>query len=154
MKKEETDIAEMSLFQDWLPPSPGNWTLIVNTFTYFPVVRPHPSPPIELKRYFIYNLTASSTNAQCQITAVQWLTAYYPMGKTSTTSCFNIPGKLAWMLMELPAPFLLVYTMTGLRATLPPPPRENLVLAGIYVRHLPNQFSPQSQIPYPLTAKR
>ncbi|OBT53441.1 hypothetical protein VE04_06398 [Pseudogymnoascus sp. 24MN13] len=42
----------MSLLQDWLPPSPGNWTLIVNTFTYFPVV-----------------------------TAVQWLTAYYPMRK-------------------------------------------------------------------------
>ncbi|KFX88972.1 hypothetical protein V490_07297 [Pseudogymnoascus sp. VKM F-3557] len=96
----------MSLLQDWLPPSPGNWTSIVTTFTYFPV-----------------------------ITAVQWLTAYYPMGKTSTTSCLNVPGKLAWMLMELPAPFLLVYTMTGLRATLPPPPKENLILAGIYVTH-------------------
>ncbi|KFY56603.1 hypothetical protein V496_06673 [Pseudogymnoascus sp. VKM F-4515 (FW-2607)] len=96
----------MSLLQDWLPPSPENWTLIVNTFTYFPV-----------------------------ITAVQWLTAYYPMGKTSTTSCLNIPGKLAWMLMELPAPLLLVYTMAGLRDTLPPPPKENLSLAGIYVTH-------------------
>ncbi|OBT84734.1 hypothetical protein VE02_06304 [Pseudogymnoascus sp. 03VT05] len=96
----------MSLLQDWLPPSPGNWTLIVNTFTYFPV-----------------------------ITAVQWLTTYYPMGKTSTASCLNIPGKLAWMLMEIPAPLLLVYTMAGLRATFPPPPRENLILAGIYVTH-------------------
>ncbi|KAL5345945.1 hypothetical protein ACLOAV_008975 [Pseudogymnoascus australis] len=57
------------------------------------------------------------------------------MGKTSTTSCLNIPGKLAWVLMELPAPLLLVYTMTGLRATLPPPPKENLILAGIYVTH-------------------
>lgn len=55
------------------------------------------------------------------------------MGKTSTTSCLNIPGKLAWMLMELPAPLLLVYTMAGLRDTLPPPPKENLILAGIYV---------------------
>lgn len=55
------------------------------------------------------------------------------MGKTSTTSCLNIPGKLAWVLMELPAPLLLVYTMSGLRDTLPPPPKENLILAGIYV---------------------
>jgi hypothetical protein len=35
----------MSLLQDWLPPSPGNWTLLVTTFTYFPVVR-LPLPPI------------------------------------------------------------------------------------------------------------
>ncbi|KFY19079.1 hypothetical protein V493_08161 [Pseudogymnoascus sp. VKM F-4281 (FW-2241)] len=96
----------MPLLQGWLPPSPENWALILTTFTCFPV-----------------------------ITAVQWLTAYYPMGKTSTTSCLNIPGKLAWVLMELPAPLLLVYTMTGLRATLPPPPGENLILAGIYVTH-------------------
>ncbi|KFZ03459.1 hypothetical protein V502_10928 [Pseudogymnoascus sp. VKM F-4520 (FW-2644)] len=102
----------MSILQEWLPPSPGNWTLIVTTFTYFPV-----------------------------LTAVQWLTAYYPMGKTSTASCLNIPGKLAWVLMELPAPLLLVYTMTGLRATLPPPPTENSILAGIYVR-LPPPASP------------
>lgn len=60
------------------------------------------------------------------------------MGKTSTTSCLNIPGKLAWVLMELPAPLLLVYTMTGLRATLPPPPGENLILAGFYVRVAPS----------------
>jgi 3-oxo-5-alpha-steroid 4-dehydrogenase 1 len=146
VKKEETDIAEMSLIQDWLPPSPGNWTLIVNTFTYFPVVRPHPhpSPQIEPELHFKYNVTTNSANAQWQITAVQWLTAYYPMGKTSTNSCLNIPGKLAWILMELPAPFLLVYTMTGLRAMLPPPPRENLVLAGIYVCHLPYQLSHHS----------
>jgi 3-oxo-5-alpha-steroid 4-dehydrogenase 1 len=85
-------------------------------------------------------MVTNLTNARSQITAVQWLTAYYPMGKTSTTSCLNVPGKLAWMLMELPAPLLLVYTMTGLRATLPPPPKENLILAGIYVCLPPSQL--------------
>lgn len=68
------------------------------------------------------------------------------MGKTSTASCLNIPGKLAWVLMELPAPLLLVYTMTGLRATLPPPPTENLILAGIYVR-----LPPPASLSPPLT---
>lgn len=43
--------------------------------------------------------------------------------------------------MELPAPLLLVYTMAGVRDTLPPPPQENLILAGIYVC-LPPPASP------------
>lgn len=80
-----------------------------------------------------------------QVTALQWLTSYYPMGKTSTTSRLNIPGKTGWVLMELPAPLLLVYTMAALRATLPPPPGENLVLAGVFVRSPP--FSPSSTPP-------
>ena len=69
-----------------------------------------------------------------QVTAIQWLTPWYPMGKTATSSHLNIPGKLAWMLMELPAPLLMLYTMTSLRPSLPSTPTENVVLAGVYVR--------------------
>lgn len=34
-----------------------------------------------------------------QFAAIQWVTDFYPAGKTSIDSKFNIPGKTAWFLM-------------------------------------------------------
>lgn len=59
------------------------------------------------------------------------------MGKTSTVSRLNVPGKLAWMIMELPGPFLMAYMMYNLpkELGLTSLPWENLVLAGIFMIH-------------------
>ena len=60
------------------------------------------------------------------------------MGKTSTVSRLNVPGKIGWMIMELPGPLLLGYTMLTLPAELglKSLPWENWVLAGIFVGRL------------------
>lgn len=57
------------------------------------------------------------------------------MGKTSTVSRLNVPGKIGWMIMELPGPLLLGYTMLTLPAELglKSLPWENWVLGGIFV---------------------
>jgi 3-oxo-5-alpha-steroid 4-dehydrogenase 1 len=62
------------------------------------------------------------------------------MGKTSLPSVLNLPGKPAWMLMELPGPLILIYTFLTLPPTVGIPsflslPTENLVLAGLFLTH-------------------
>ena len=49
-----------------------------------------------------------------QFTLVQWLVKYYPMGKTSIASTFNIPGKIGWATMEAPGFITLLYIMYSL----------------------------------------
>ncbi|KAF1810032.1 3-oxo-5-alpha-steroid 4-dehydrogenase [Eremomyces bilateralis CBS 781.70] len=99
----------MSLIQGWLPPSRQNWELIVNLFSYvFPL-----------------------------FTCLQWLTDWYPMGKTSITSRFNIPGKVAWTLMEVPGFSTLVYIMFALPKQLGigALPWGNWLMTGLFVTH-------------------
>lgn len=57
------------------------------------------------------------------------------MGKTSIESRINIPGKVAWVIMELPGPLLVLYIMNSLPAQLGLSglPWENKALAGMYV---------------------
>ncbi|KAF1991116.1 3-oxo-5-alpha-steroid 4-dehydrogenase [Aulographum hederae CBS 113979] len=102
----------MAIIQDWLPPTRENWEFIVYLWQFFPVV-----------------------------TAVQWLTSFYPQGKTSITSSLNIPGKYAWALMEIPGAFVLLY----IASTLPHElgiengarglPWGNWVMIGMFVTH-------------------
>ena len=49
-----------------------------------------------------------------QLTLFQWFSQYYPMGKTSTTSAFNVPGKIGWATMEAPGFITLLYLMYSL----------------------------------------
>jgi hypothetical protein len=58
------------------------------------------------------------------------------MGKTSQESRLNIPGKIAWIAMELPGPLIMSYTMYTLPAELglKSLPWENWALGGIFVR--------------------
>lgn len=66
---------------------------------------------------------------------MQWATAFYPMGKTSIESRFNLPGKIGWALMEAPGFLNLLYIMF----TLPKQngiehlPAENWLMAGLFV---------------------
>ncbi|KAK1761279.1 hypothetical protein QBC47DRAFT_25038 [Echria macrotheca] len=68
------------------------------------------------------------------LSSLQWLTPWYPMGKTSITSRLNLPGRIGWMTMEAPGFLTLLYTMR----TLSPSsglPWQNQVLAGLFVIH-------------------
>lgn len=60
------------------------------------------------------------------------------MGKTSTVSRLNVPGKIGWMIMELPGPLLLGYIMLTLPTELGLEylPWENWVLGVIFVGRL------------------
>ncbi|KAF2399075.1 3-oxo-5-alpha-steroid 4-dehydrogenase-like protein [Trichodelitschia bisporula] len=102
----------MPLIQGWIPPSRSNWDLLCRVWDFFPL-----------------------------FTTVQWLTTWYPMGKTSVVSRLNIPGKWAWATMETPGFCLLLYNMY----TLPPSlgitslPKENWVMAGMFTLHYLNR---------------
>ncbi|KAI9829073.1 MAG: hypothetical protein M1832_000096 [Thelocarpon impressellum] len=98
----------MALIQNWLPPSRENWEIIAWAWQFFPAV-----------------------------TLIQWLTDYYPQGKTSVTSRFNIPGKIGWATMEAPGFITLLYIMFTLpgELNLSGLPRENWVMAGMFTIH-------------------
>jgi 3-oxo-5-alpha-steroid 4-dehydrogenase 1 len=64
------------------------------------------------------------------------MTSFYPMGKTSVESRFNIPGKWAWFTMEAPGFITLLYIMSTLPKDvgLMELPTTNWVMAGMFVR--------------------
>jgi 3-oxo-5-alpha-steroid 4-dehydrogenase 1 len=57
------------------------------------------------------------------------------MGKTSVTSRFNIPGKIAWITMEVPGFLTVLYIMNTLPAQvgLSALPWENKAMGGLFV---------------------
>lgn len=71
-----------------------------------------------------------------QITVVQFVTPWYPMGKTSIESKLNIPGKIGWLTMEAPGFITLLYTVYSLprELGLPGLPWANYTMAGMFVR--------------------
>ncbi|EME44749.1 hypothetical protein DOTSEDRAFT_130290 [Dothistroma septosporum NZE10] len=98
----------LELIPGLLPPTREQWELISYAWQFFPI-----------------------------FTAVQWLTDYYPQGKTSNDSKFNLPGKWAWFLMESPGFITVLYCMFAI------PERENLIglpwanwtMAGMFTIH-------------------
>lgn len=66
---------------------------------------------------------------------MQWITGWYPMGKTSIESRWNLPGKIGWVLMEAPGFTNLLYIMftlpsqNGIKSL----PAENWLMAGLFV---------------------
>lgn len=58
------------------------------------------------------------------------------MGKTSVKSIFNIPGRIAWLTMEVPGFMSLLYAMNTLPAehAITDLPWQNKVLGALYVR--------------------
>ncbi|KAI9820567.1 MAG: hypothetical protein M1826_000870 [Phylliscum demangeonii] len=99
----------MALIPNWLPPSRANWETLVWLWQFFPL-----------------------------FTVVQWLTSFYPVGKTSIQSRINIPGKIGWATMEAPGFMLLLYIMftlpreTGLTQSLP---WANWTMAAMFTLH-------------------
>ena len=61
--------------------------------------------------------------------------AWYGAGKTSAVSKLNIPGKIAWITMEVPGFVTLLYVMNSLPANgISSLPWENKAMAGLFVR--------------------
>ncbi|KAK7532316.1 3-oxo-5-alpha-steroid 4-dehydrogenase-like protein [Phyllosticta citribraziliensis] len=99
----------MAIVQNWLPPSRENWEWVVWAWQLFPVV-----------------------------TAIQWVTDWYPQGKTSIDSRWNMPGKWAWFTMEIPGFITLLYIMWSLPKELgleEPLPWGNWTMAGMFTVH-------------------
>ncbi|KAF8545034.1 3-oxo-5-alpha-steroid 4-dehydrogenase-domain-containing protein [Trichophaea hybrida] len=65
-----------------VPLTHQNWSLILRYWGYFTLVAP-----------------------------IQLLSDFYPVGKTSISSIFNIHGKTAWILQELVSPATLLFTI-------------------------------------------
>ncbi|KAH7367074.1 3-oxo-5-alpha-steroid 4-dehydrogenase [Plectosphaerella cucumerina] len=99
----------MAIIQDWLPPTRENYETILTTWKYlYPVIG-----------------------------ALQAVIPWYGMGKTSVVSKLNFPGRLGWLLMEIPGFTTLLYVMRTLPAqpAVYDLPWQNKVLAGLFVLH-------------------
>ncbi|CRK22622.1 hypothetical protein BN1708_003562 [Verticillium longisporum] len=99
----------MSLIENWLPPTRENWKTILTVWQI--------SYPI--------------------LGSLQYLISWYGMGKTSVKSRINLPGRLAWFLMEIPGFSILLYVMRTLPGLsgVTDLPWQNKVLAGLFVIH-------------------
>ncbi|KAG6027654.1 hypothetical protein E4U40_001437 [Claviceps sp. LM458 group G5] len=99
----------MALLTGWFPPTRENWEMIVIVFRIsFPILG-----------------------------LMQFLLSWYGMGKTSVESRLNLPGRIAWMLMEAPGFMVLLYLMRVLPQMhgIEDLPWQNRVLAGLFVIH-------------------
>lgn len=67
---------------------------------------------------------------------MQLFISWYGMGKTSVRSAFNLPGRVAWVLMEMPGFTTVLYMMKTLPQMhgIDDLPWQNRVLAGLFVR--------------------
>ncbi|OAQ69794.1 steroid 5 alpha-reductase [Pochonia chlamydosporia 170] len=99
----------MAIVEGWYPPTRENWETILLTFRIL-------YPFISIMQFFI---------------------SWYGMGKTSVKSSFNIPGRIAWMLMEVPGFTTVLYMMNTLPQIhgIDDLPWQNRVLAGLFVIH-------------------
>ncbi|KAH6674521.1 steroid 5 alpha-reductase [Halenospora varia] len=98
----------MALVENWMPPSKENWELVVYLFQFFPLVA-----------------------------FLQWFISWYGAGKTSSNSKFNLPGKIAWITMEVPGFLTVLYIMNTLPGQLRIShlPWENKAMAGLFTTH-------------------
>ncbi|KAG8406846.1 hypothetical protein J3459_008240 [Metarhizium acridum] len=99
----------MAIVEGWYPPTRENWETTVLTFQIL-------YPALSLMQLFI---------------------SWYGMGKTSVHSAFNLPGRVAWMLMEMPGFTTVLYLMNTLPRMhgIDDLPWQNRVLAGLFVIH-------------------
>ncbi|KAF2166849.1 hypothetical protein M409DRAFT_22902 [Zasmidium cellare ATCC 36951] len=101
-------MPSLQLVPGLIPPSRETWETIAYAWQFFPI-----------------------------FTAIQWLTDFYPQGKTSIASKYNLPGKWAWLLMESPGFLTVLYCMFTIpeREGLPGLPWANWTMAGMYTIH-------------------
>lgn len=98
-----------ALLTGWCPPTRENWALTLAVFQI--------SYPL--------------------ISLLQIPLSWYGMGKTSVDSRLNLPGRVAWILMEAPGFMTLLYMMKTLPQMhgIDDLPWQNRVLAGLFVIH-------------------
>ncbi|KAI1923413.1 hypothetical protein LOZ66_003213 [Ophidiomyces ophidiicola] len=100
---------------EFFPPTPNAYSTLLSIFQYFPV-----------------------------ITVFQWLTPFYPQGKTSlASSLLNFPGRYAWCFMESIGMFNMLYILQTHYQTLPNllslMPMWNQCLVALYLLHYLNR---------------
>ncbi|KAJ1338717.1 3-oxo-5-alpha-steroid 4-dehydrogenase 1 [Microdochium nivale] len=99
----------MAIIQDWMPLSHDNYNFVMFWWSLFPL-----------------------------FASLQWIISFGGMGKSSiANSMFNIPGKVAWLTMEVPGASVLLYSFKTLAAEHGHTdlPWQNKVLAGLFVVH-------------------
>ncbi|KAI0416473.1 3-oxo-5-alpha-steroid 4-dehydrogenase-domain-containing protein [Xylaria grammica] len=98
----------MAIVEGWLPASRDNWETLNFWWQFYPA-----------------------------LASFQWLVSWYGMGKTSVQSKFNIPGRIAWITMEVPGFITLLYTLSTLpvQQGITDLPWQNKVLASLFVIH-------------------
>ncbi|KAK4693272.1 hypothetical protein P7C71_g4097, partial [Lecanoromycetidae sp. Uapishka_2] len=99
----------MAIIATWCPPSREHWELLTFLWQFFPI-----------------------------FTLYQWLFSFYPMGKTSTQSRFNVSGKFGWATMEAPGFITLLYIMYSLpkQEGIESLPFLNWVMAGKTIHYV------------------
>jgi len=114
----------MAIIDTWCPPSHAHWERVVFLWQFFPIV-------VQESRHKTLRRFANDV----QFTLYQWLFSYYPMGKTSKESRFNIPGKIGWATMEAPGFITLLYIMYSLpkEQGIEQLPWANWVMASLFV---------------------
>ncbi|OJJ87032.1 3-oxo-5-alpha-steroid 4-dehydrogenase family protein [Aspergillus glaucus CBS 516.65] len=107
-----SSMSSLPSLREFITLTPKTYAILVNIFQYFPVV-----------------------------TIAQWLLSYHPAGKTSLrTSPLNLPGRLAWCVMEIIAPLNLLYILhTSLSGDFSLLPWQNQLVGLLYVVHYVNR---------------
>lgn len=100
----------------------------------------HPPPPTLQSKYKCNSASLLIFLTHPQLCTIQLLTSFYPTGKTSIASRLNLPGRFAWITMELPSPVLLVVTVLGVSwQTTTPLPWPHVLLMAMFLVHYTNR---------------
>lgn len=99
-----------------------------------------PTPPLPHLSYTSYLTLLSYWRYFPLIFPIQLIIDYYPIGRTATpTSRFSLPGRPAWITMELVAPTTLLYTFLGVSSQHPSLPTTHYLLVGMFLLHYLNR---------------
>ncbi|TQS34832.1 hypothetical protein Golomagni_04772 [Golovinomyces magnicellulatus] len=106
-----------------------------------------PPPSRELWENVSFLFQFFPLGSYLKVTVLQWFISFYPAGKTSIKSRLNLPGKIAWISMEVPGFLTVLYCMN----TIPRGsnsfskdektmnrneiPTENVVMAAMFIIH-------------------
>ncbi|KAJ5711555.1 hypothetical protein N7488_005711 [Penicillium malachiteum] len=96
---------------DFFPPTPEAYIGVLTTFQYFPI-----------------------------FSVLQWILSWHPAGKTSMkSSIFNLPGRVAWCIMEITGPVNLIYNFSQASISFFELPAQNQLVASLYCIHYLNR---------------
>lgn len=122
----------MALLSGWYPPTNEHYDTLMTIWKFYPLV----STTCHIATY----LKLTSLTVNFQFGSLQWVISWYGMGKTTSSSRFNLPGRLAWLTMECPGFLSLLLAMRTLPSreaglTLSDLPWQNKVLAALFLMH-------------------
>ncbi|KAJ5112298.1 hypothetical protein N7532_000343 [Penicillium argentinense] len=106
-----TAWASVPAAAEFLPFSPPAYNTALTIFQYFPLV-----------------------------SIIQWMVSWHPAGKGSMqNSIFNMPGRIAWFLMEIAGPLNLIYNLGISPRSVFELPAANQLVTALYCIHYVNR---------------